>query len=364
MRTILTAFFVAAALAASAEEKRPPVIVGASRWDAWTGGELTAQMERTLGPRKYHFRLPWFAEVRSNDTVHIDGSRQEVMDREIDYAADAGLNYWAFLLDEEASPMSLALKQYLTSAKRNRIDFCLILHNTFAVGEERWPAERDRVVALMKTPGYQMVLGGRPLVYVLDANYANEFPLDRLKDLRESIEGAGLYPYMVFMGWDPEGDFKRQAANGFHAVSAHAYGGIQSNFVELAQSLEKSQWQNAAKAGVPYIPLVTTGWDKQPRKDNPVPWEQDHGYLRQRFFPSTAKPEEIAAHLDRAIAFVEQHPKVGVASTILIFAWNEFDAGGWLEPTWTPSGKPNTARLDAIGKLLKTRRAAPPALQP
>jgi hypothetical protein len=364
MRTILTAFFVAAALAALAEEKRPPIVVGASRWDAWTGGELTTQMERTLGPKKYHFRLPWFAEVKGGDKVSIDGSRQEVMDKEIDYAADAGFNYWAFLLDEEASPMSVALKQYLASAQRKRINVCVILHNTFAVGADRWPTERDRAVALMKEPGYQTVLGGRPLVYVLDASYEGEFPVDRLAEFRKATQEAGLYPYLVFMGWDPEGDYARQAPHGFHAVSAHAYGGVQSNFVELAQSLEKNQWQNAAKAGVPYLPLVTTGWDKQPRKDNPVPWEPDSGYHRQRVFPSTAKPEEIAAHLDRALTFVEQHPKVAVANAVLIFAWNEFDTGGWLAPTWTPSGKPDTGRLDAIGKVLKARRTAPPTLQP
>ena len=81
--------------------------VGAIRWDAWTGGEITAQMEQTLGPRKYHFRLPWFAEVLDRDQVRIDGRPQAIMDREIDFAAGAGLDYWAFLLYpafEENSP--------------------------------------------------------------------------------------------------------------------------------------------------------------------------------------------------------------------------------------------------------------------
>jgi len=34
------------------------VLVGAIRWDAWNGGEVTRQVERTLGPKKYHGRLP------------------------------------------------------------------------------------------------------------------------------------------------------------------------------------------------------------------------------------------------------------------------------------------------------------------
>jgi hypothetical protein len=35
-------------------EDRPPV--GAIRWDAWTGGGVTEQVERTLGPHKYASR--------------------------------------------------------------------------------------------------------------------------------------------------------------------------------------------------------------------------------------------------------------------------------------------------------------------
>ena len=29
-------------------------VVGAIRWDAWTGGKITAEVERSLGPGKSH----------------------------------------------------------------------------------------------------------------------------------------------------------------------------------------------------------------------------------------------------------------------------------------------------------------------
>ena len=72
-------------------------IVGAIRWDAWSGGSVTAQVERTLGPEKYRDRLPWFATVVDDKTVRIVGGNQETMDEEIQFAADAGLDYWAFV---------------------------------------------------------------------------------------------------------------------------------------------------------------------------------------------------------------------------------------------------------------------------
>lgn len=113
------------------EEDQPWPVVGAIRWDAWTGGEVTAQVERTLGPQEYHPRLPWFAEVMGASKVRIDGSPQAIMDQEIAFAADAGLDYWAFLLYPEPNSMSKAIKQYLRSARRHRINFCVILHNAF-----------------------------------------------------------------------------------------------------------------------------------------------------------------------------------------------------------------------------------------
>ena len=364
MRTVLATVFVMMGALSLAQAGHPRPIVGAIRWDAWTGGEITAQVERTLGPHKYHNHLPWFAEVIGDDKVRIDGSPQEIMDQEIDFAADAGLDYWAFLLYEETSSMSKALKQYLLSSKRNRINFCLILHNAFGVSAERWPAERDRAVALLKQPGYQTVLGGRPLVYALALQYQGTFPTNRLMEFRRAAEKAHINPYFVLMGWNPGQEFNSESSKGFAAVSSYAYGSAQGTFQQLAQSVENNYWQNAAKANVPYVPLVTTGWDKRPRKDNPVSWEKDQDYHRQDLFPSTATPQEIAAHLDRALTFVREHSKICVANAVIIYAWNELDEGGWLMPTWTENGKPNTDRLDAIRKILKTDISLPRSVLP
>jgi hypothetical protein len=342
---ILLAVFVGSALG---EERSRPV-VGAIRWDAWTGGPVTEQVERSLGPRKYHDRLPWFAEVISDDRARINGSPQEVMDREIDFAADAGLNYWAFLIYPQSSTMSVALDQYLRSEERGRINFCVILHNMLKVPPQQWPAERDRAVALLKEPGYQTALDGRPLVY---AFAGARFPFERFAEFRREAEKAGLNPYCVFMGWNPANDFKRVSSKGFDAVSAYAKGGDQATFAELVESVERDCWQNAAEASVPYVPFVTTGWDKRPRQDHPVSWEKGHRYHRQKQFPSRATAQEIAEHLERAIRFSKEHPKVCVANAVVIYAWNEHDEGGWLSPTLGANGEPDVGRLEAVRGVL------------
>ena len=53
---------------------RTPPIVGAIRWDAWYGSNGPVKhAEISLGPPKYHFRLPWFARVVGEGKVSING---------------------------------------------------------------------------------------------------------------------------------------------------------------------------------------------------------------------------------------------------------------------------------------------------
>ncbi len=347
--------------AADAEASR--ALVGAIRWDAWCGGPVTEQVQQTLGPAKYHHRLPWFAEVKGDNQVRIDGRAPGIMEREIAFAADAGLDFWAFLLYAEGDSMSHALQQYLESPQRDRINFCVILHNGFGVADAAWPKALARLVALLREPGYQRVHGGRPLVFEFQARVAGKFPRERLAEFRRAAQQAGLNPYCVFMGWNPPSDFARASTNGFDAVSAYAFGSDVPTFARLARQVEDGYWKKAAEARVPYIPLVTTGWDKQPRKDHPVSWEKDQAYHRQAVFPAQGAPEEIAAHLKRALGFVHVHPDLCAARTVIVYAWNEHDEGGWLSPTWTPSGQPNTARLDALRPVLRSPPAKPVAGQ-
>jgi hypothetical protein len=350
---IVLAFLLGIATTLFAAESQPRPIVGAIRWDAWTGGPVTLQVERSLGPEKYHHRLPWFASVGHGGEVQIDGSPQAIMDQEIDFAAGSGLDYWAFLIYAESNTMSHALSQYLKSTQRRRVNFCVILHSNLGVPEAEWPKERARLVSLLKEPGYQEVLGGRPLVFEFQARLNGGFPRQRFAEFRRAAQDAGFNPYCVFMGWHPGTDFPRAVTNGFDAVSAYACGSADATFASLCQTVEKSYWQDALRAQVPYVPLVTTGWDKRPRQDHPVSWEKNDAYHQQAVFPSMATPEEIASHLQRSLQFVREHPGVCAANAVIIYAWNEHDEGGWLLPTWTQSGKPNTARLEAIGRILR-----------
>ena len=160
----------------------------------------------------------------------------------------------------------------------------------------------------------------------------------------------------VFMGWNPAREYAAENRNGFHAVSAYANGRQVETFAELVRDVEQNYWQNAADAKIEYVPFVTTGWDKQPRKEHPVSWERNDPYHQQEGFPSQATPQEIADHLEHAIRFTQEHQDLCPANAIIIYAWNEHDEGGWLVPVWQPDGKSDNQRLEAVGSVLKKNR--------
>ena len=338
-------------------------IVGAIRWDAWHGdaSEVGLTVERTLAPKHWHHRLPFFGRVVAENAVEARGHTQEVMDQEIDYAHAAGLDYWAFVIYPEDEALSLGLKQYLSSEKKDKIRFCLNLQGGWESrgGPDDWPEKVARYVNYFKEPTYQTVLEGRPLVFLYSVEgLVGSGRFETWDDaraafdaLREATRAAGLpNPYIVAQGWWPP-TLKEQAETlGLDAIGAYASsaGAKAGNFTDLASHTER-WWDAFRETGMPVVPLATAGWDMRPRVETPVPWV-DGGDIEQYYEAPT--PEELAAHVSTALDWCRRHPDAAEAQAVLIYAWNEFDEGGWLCPTL----EEGTARLDALGKILRTTK--------
>jgi hypothetical protein len=60
----------------------------------------------------------------------------------------------------------------------------------------------------------------------------------------------------------------------------------------------------------------------------------------------------LAQHVQAALAWTAHNPDLTPANAVIIYAWNENDEGGWLTPTWTAQGKPNTDRIEALGRTV------------
>jgi len=354
----------------SAQQSRPAhettrPIVGAIRWDAWFGnhGVVGTAVHRSLGPSKWHSRLPFYAKVNGDEAIEIDGTPQAVMDREIEYAAAAGLDYWAFVTYAADDPLSLALKRYLSSQVRSKIGFCLITECA------RWPHQAfvDRVAALIQEPGYQRVLDGRPLLYL---GFINEQWLEKLGGVegfrrvldtfRAAVMAKGLpKPYMVIMDFTPREGKKWADALGCDAISSYV-AGVGSGAIPYSRMVENAEhfWEGCRNTEAQVVPIVVTGWDPRPRVEKPMPWGSPYGSHDgevDRSEPAT--PAAIADHLRRGLRWLETHRDSAAAQAAIIYAWNEFDEGGWLAPTLSEGA----ARLDAISYVLRPGATSRPS---
>jgi hypothetical protein len=323
---------------------RDRIVVGAIRWDAWHGdrSDVGTAVERSLGPRKWHVRLPFFAKILSDSRVKIDGATQSVMDQEIRYARFAGLDYWAFVLYDEQHPMSLGLKYYLSSSRKGNLRFCLIIQ------AEQWSEDRSRseqirhTAELMTLPEYQKVAGGRPLLYWGDSQTENDTPagirtrVEALEGLKALLRAKGQpAPYVVILDWRPERSNMLRGKLDADAISAYSFQRDDKNgkYAQLAGEAEQF-WEDCRNTGTAVVPIVMTGWDRRPRVEHPVFWEtyQKPNVGLDKFYnPPT--PSELSQHLGHALTWVNGHPDTAPAKAVLIYAWNENDEGGWLVPT-------------------------------
>jgi hypothetical protein len=349
--------------AAHAEVEAP--IVGAIRWDGWYGdGGVVKAVEFSLGQPKYHFRLPWFAQVLDDGKVRINGDSQAIMEQEIVYAAQAGLNYWAFVdyLDE-APGMSIGLNRYLAAKGKQGVRYCLVEEGARLdkAGTQAW----SQILEHFRHAEYQTVLDGRPLLCL----FGKTAKLGKAEwdDLKRQTIAAGLKtPYLVLMGWEAEKD---RAALGFDAVSEYACSGKgyttdPETYARLTSySVSEKLWDKWKHERTPCVTFATAGWDTRPRQERPPPWcswvkptpdPTPAAQQKPLIDATTATPEELAAHVRAAIAWTQANRDLNPANAILIYAWNEHDEGGWLQPTLGADGKPDESRIKALEKVLRS----------
>jgi hypothetical protein len=334
-------------------------IVGAIRWDGWYGeGGLVKEVERSLGPRKFHFRLPFFARVLADDRVRIDGDAPGIMDKEIAYATAAGLNYWAFVDYGDKGNLTIARRRYRAARDKHGLRFCLIEESNRIDGQgvHGWP----RLISFFQDPNYQTVLEGRPLLFVFGC--PQKLGRKEFQGLSDAALAAGVKrPYLVLMGFNPRQDAKDMQALGFDAVSAYAaggqYQGAMWSYSRLTEHVRNNYWDVCRRYRIPTITFATAGWDARPRLEHPVSWmpveaQPDPTPATEQkplIDKVTPTPAELVQHFQDALEWTRNNRDLNPANAVVIYAWNENDEGGWLIPTLGEG----TARVDAMAKVLK-----------
>lgn len=332
--------------------------VGVIRWDYLNGGDKDTNCElKSLSPRLFHDKVPYFLSIDNDDTVSGHENDQDIIDEQIVMAEEAGIHYWAFISGTEHSPDSpehYALDKYLSSRRRAKLCFSIVLHKHDRVG---WPTRLEKLTQWMSDPLYMGVMNGRPLVYVFsigdmeEAYGTGDGTVQALEALRSSAAAAGLpNPYLVLMCSCSRvsSEAEKAGAYGFDAISAYSYAGkadapdARPSYQELAEQNRRS-WREYAATGRSFIPLVSFGRNEEPRLDNPPPWGGGHGP-----YWNNPTAEEAAEQLAAGMDFAIWNKPVCEAETVLCYAWNEYTEGGWICPTHAEG----RTKLEAIARLL------------
>ena len=213
MKKIICACLLACGLAAAAKDAEGPVVtaVGAINWDCslpsstFFGGYQT----RSLSPAKYRYMTPYYADVLGPDKIDYHWRTQAEYDREMQYAIDAGIDYFAYCwyaddfnaervpvstgrgacVDRHVCELVYARNMHLKSALRSKLKLCAILCGNHPYTDR----EVETLVRAMKEDCYQKAMG-RPLLYL----FGNRG--DLLARVRRTCRRLGVEsPYAVAM---------------------------------------------------------------------------------------------------------------------------------------------------------------------
>ena len=215
---------------------------------------------------------------------------------------------------------------------RDRLSLCAILITAHPYSD----AALKDLARTMKEPCYEKI-DGRPLVYFFMGDMIE--PLGRLKRFcREAGVGE---PYAVFM--DNFGGSPKEKFAGADALSAYASCHSATNHQEFFDWCLKDN-SKRIKSGKPVIPMFAVGWNPSPRIERPVPWVK---YPVRTYAPAATEAELVESARQLG-AWIHANAAACPTGHVLVFAWNEFEEGGWICPNLGTSGNADLGRLNAF----------------
>ncbi len=345
------------------EEKRQRIVkrensfpdkcpVGAIRWDAYFSVEneksnVSREVSKTLSPNIFHSHAPFFARTVNRDKVIFGEATQEQFDKECELAVNAGIDYFAYCWYRNNDPMCYARRQHTKSVWRDKIKMCAI------IGVSRLDDESiDELAQTCKEDFYFKILE-RPVIFVFGATNVNKEYIDTVK--ARVVEKGNSEPYFVALG-DADTlkayDFNLKGYDALSSYSCFPEGEGWSYRKLLCKVEDRNRTFHLLNGLLDPVPLISCGLDFRPRALNPVSWMGGKNYAY------TGEAEEIYGHAKKTLTEAKNIP------TVLIYAWNEHDEGGWCCPTLTVNENGDTvtdengnnvmdrSHLDAIKKAI------------
>ena len=317
---------------------------------------------------------------------YLDGKDPADVAKEIDLAADAGINvflYDYYYYGGEVTQEEAIEEGFLKASNRDRMKFALMwcYHDRSFAWRCKRGGKKRFLMKLKRTPDEFLDLidlaiaryfkhpeywrrNGRLFFSIYNArdaqghDFVSGLGADNVKaalaEARRRVRAAGLgeveFNIQNPVSLEEVAAFK---SLGFDSVTHYAGKPIRNlserfaagetvfDYAEVGPELKK-RYADYANAALPYHPSVSTGWDSTPRcrLDEPFPWKSsDYPYTMTLTNCTAALFEE---NLRAARVFAERDP--ANPAFVYINAWNEYTEGCYL----LPDNFEGDARLKAV----------------
>ena len=280
----------------------------------------------------------------------------EIMERQIDLAADSGVDFFLFCwywsdnkksinLDKIAKDSKhTSLELYMKAKNRDRVRFAINICNHAGyeiLGTENWAAVGSYLSKYFNDSQYVKV-GRKPFVVIFGARAAGD---KDLASLQKSAKSAGIKNGLSIAGCGSYAEGKKGFTHKTHYnyVPGYSGGSYPRSYRRDLVEVNKTQWTGTEQQ--PYIPSIASGWDKRP-------WEGERGARQpEGYYYINNTPLVFKNYFEDAIKWMDDNPtKTTKERIILIYAWNELGEGGYLVPT---KDEPEALKLQAIRSVVK-----------
>lgn len=330
------------------------VKVGAYFFDGWSGRNRHADNpdEPWAENAPSHLTRRFVEEFSHREPVWgWRADSQEIVERQIDLAADHGIDFFLFCwywrdskgpINPDAIEkvsMHTQLNMYLKAKNKQKLQFGLLVANhggSEIIGADNWEKAAQYWMKYFKDEQH-VTLDGKPLVVIFNSSGIDAESMERM----QKVARDNGFPGLAIAGCgNPTAEGFTHRTH-YNIVPGYAAGSEEHKYSELVEA-HKKRW--VGKPELPYIPEITVGWDKRPW-EGPNGLNQDEGW----YYPDRT-PEQFGQFVKDAITWMDENPEQTTADRmILLYAWNENGEGGYLVPT---KGDPDGEYLKALREAL------------
>ncbi|MGW8256532.1 MAG: glycoside hydrolase family 99-like domain-containing protein [Thermoguttaceae bacterium] len=357
------------ALADAQQLGKPKAMVGAYYFDGWSTSPPSITLDVGMVGRSR--KIKHVTKLLATDYADRkpvwgwEAGTVEIMQKQIDYCADHDIAFWA--IDwyypegkNKATPLNNALELYLKAPNCRRLKFCLLVanHGGFRIGPKDWNDCCKKWIELFQKPTY-LRLNDRPLI-IFFSPHELQRAFGSVKEVRKALDSlrakakdVGIPDVVIAACTGPDNDLTALAKSGYTLLTGYNYSFAWQNgtgerpFQKLIEGNKKILDQFARKTPLPYVPVITIGWDRRPWEQGKFPPEKMSGWYVGR------TPKLVEEFVRLGVRWLDEHPdKTLPQRLLLLFAWNENGEGGYL----TPTDKDGEAYLDAVQRAVTENR--------